>query len=184
MAGPERGRGRRLAHERSARLSNAPARFEALIVPHRSLTTRGLCWVIGLLGGLALLIGVRFWLLGAWPVLPFGALEVGLVLWMLRVNTRQARGSELILLNDDELRIVRTEPTGKRRERVMSPFWLTVTLQERNGRVPMLVLSRKGVSEEIASALGEAEKRDLAASLTRALHRVHNPVFDNPQLRE
>ena len=33
-------------------------------------------------------------------------------------------------------------------------------------------------------ALGEAEKRDLAACLTRALHRARNPVFDNPQLRE
>jgi hypothetical protein len=46
------------------------------------------------------------------------------------------------------------------------------------------MLSRYGMSEEIARALGEAEKRDLAACLTRALHRTRNPVFDNPQLRE
>ena len=46
------------------------------------------------------------------------------------------------------------------------------------------MLSRHGVSEEIGRALGEAEKRDLAASLARALHRARNPVFDNPQLRE
>jgi uncharacterized membrane protein len=155
-----------------------------LIVPHRSLTRRGMGWVIGTLGGLALLIGVRFVMLGAWPVLPFGVLEVGLVLVMLRVNSRQARGSELILLSETELRIVRTEPSGRRREKVLPSGWLTVWLEERDGRVPKLVLSRYGVSEEIGRALGEAEKRDLAASLTRALYRARNPVFDNPQLRE
>jgi hypothetical protein len=50
--------------------------------------------------------------------------------------------------------------------------------------VPRLMLTRYGISEEIARALGEVEKRDLAASLKRALHRARNPVFDNPQLRD
>ena len=139
---------------------------------------------MGALTGLALLIGVRFWMLGAWPVLPFGALEVGLVVELLRVNARQARGSELILLHETELRIVRTEPSGQRRETILPSGWLTVLLEEREGRVPRLVLSRYGVNEEIARALGEAEKRDLASCLSRALHRARNPVFDNPQLRE
>jgi uncharacterized membrane protein len=123
-------------------------------------------------------------MLGAWPVLPFGVLEVGIVLLMLRANTRQARSSELILLNETELRIIRTEPSGQRREKVLPSGWLAVSLQEREGRVPRLVLSRHGVSEEIGRALGEVEKRSLAASLKRALHRARNPVFDNPQLRE
>jgi uncharacterized membrane protein len=123
-------------------------------------------------------------MLGAWPVLPFGVLEVGIVLLMLRANTRQARSSELILLSETELRIIRTEPSGQRREKVLPSGWLAVSLQEREGRVPRLVLSRHGVSEEIGRALGEVEKRSLAASLKRALHRARNPVFDNPQLRE
>lgn len=127
---------------------------------------------------------MRFWLLGAWPVLPFGVLEVGLVVMMLRMNANQARGSELLLLSETELRIVRTEPSGRRREKVLPSGWLTVWLEERDGRVPRLMLSRYGMNEEVAQALGEAEKRDLAASLTRALHRSRNPVFDNPQLRE
>lgn len=142
-----------------------------------------MCWVIAALTALGLMIGVRFWMLGAWPVLPFGMLEVGLVVVMLRVNSRQARGSELILLSEAELRIVRTEPSGQRREKVLPSGWLTVWLEERDGRVPRLILSRYGMNEEIARALGEAEKRDLAACLTRALHRARNPVFDNPQLR-
>jgi uncharacterized membrane protein len=141
-------------------------------------------WVIGLVSGLATVIGLRFWWLGAWPVLPFTVAEVGLVLLMLRLNNRQARASELILLSGDELRIVRTEPSGRRRETVLPAGWLSVSLEERDGRVPRLVVRRGGVSEEIARALGETEKRNLAASLTRVLHRSRNPVFDNPQLRD
>ena len=131
-----------------------------------------------------MLVGLRFWMLGAWPVLPFSVVEVGLVLLMLHLNMRQARGSELILLNETELRIIRTEPSGRRRERVLPSGWLSVSLFEREGRVPRLLLSQRGVREEIGVALGADTKRDLAASLARALDRVRNPVFDNPQLRE
>jgi uncharacterized membrane protein len=131
-----------------------------------------------------MLVSVRFWTLGAWPVLPFSVLEVGLVLLMLHLNTRQARASELILLSETELRIVRTDPSGKRRETVLPSGWLSVSLRERQGRVPSLVLSRHGRSEEIGQVLGERAKRDLAASLAGALHRTRNPVFDNPQLRD
>ena len=140
--------------------------------------------MVGSLAGLAMLISLRFWMLGAWPVLPFSVIEVGLVLLMLRLNTREARASELILLTETELRIVRTEPSGQRRVRVLPSGWLSVSLLERDGRVPRLVLRRHGVSEEIGRALGEAEKRDLATSLERALHRARNPIFDNPQLRD
>jgi uncharacterized membrane protein len=140
--------------------------------------------VVGSVSGLALLVSARFWMLGAWPVLPFSVLEVGLVLLMLRLNNRQARATELIMLTDTQLRIVRTDAAGQRRERVLPSGWLSVSLQERDGRVPRLVLNGHGVSEEIGGALGDAEKRDLAGCLTRALHRARNPVFDNPQLRE
>jgi uncharacterized membrane protein len=152
-------------------------------VPHRSLSKRGLWWVILSVSVLALLVSIRFWMLGAWPVLPFSAVEVGLVLLMLHLNTRQTRASELVLLTETELRIVRTGVSGQRREVVLPAGWLSVSLRERDGRVPRLLLSRHGRSEEIGLALGESEKRDLAACLTRALHRARNPVFDNPQLR-
>ena len=158
--------------------------FEALIVPHRSLTRRGLRWVSLSVAGLALLVSLRFWLMGAWMVLPFSLLEVGLVLLMLSLNTRQARAVELVLLSETELRIVRTDPAGRRRETILPSGWLSVSLEERDGRVPRLSLTRHGIDEEIGAALGEAEKRDLASSLTRVLEKVRNPVFDNPQLRD
>ena len=158
--------------------------FEALIVPHRSLNRRGLGWVIGAVAGLTALVSIRFWLMGAWMVAPFSVLEVGLVLLMLYLNTRQARASELLLLDESRVRIIRTDPAGRKRETVLSSGWLSISLQEREGRVPRLSLTRHGLDEEIGNVLGEVEKRDLAEVLRNALHRSRNPVFDNLLLRE
>ncbi len=93
------------------------------------------------------------------------------------------RASELVLLSEDALRIVRTGRAGRRDECVLPVGWLNVVLDEQPGRVPKLLLVARGVREEIAATLGEAEKRDLWSALRDALHQVRNPRFDNAQLR-
>jgi uncharacterized membrane protein len=157
--------------------------FEAVIVPHRSLGRRGLRNVILLICGLAGLTIVRFLVVRAWPVLCFSVVEVGLAVLLLLVNARRARGSEVVLLSGGALRILRTDPAGRRAECSLEPGWLNVSLEDEPGRVPRLFLVARGVREEIATTLGEAEKRDLAAALGDALYRLRHPVFDNPQLR-
>ncbi len=158
--------------------------FEAVIVPHRSLSPRRLRWLIGVVCLLCGLTAVRFWLIGAWPVVVFSVVEVGLAVLLLRINARQARASELILLTDRALRVVRTTAAGRRAERELSPGWLNVALEETLGRVPKLVLVAHGVREEIGAALGETERRDLARALQGALYQARNPRFHNPQLQE
>jgi uncharacterized membrane protein len=157
--------------------------FEALIVPHRSLSRRGLYLLIGLVSGLSSLITLFFWWLGAWPVIGFNGAEVGFALLLLNWHAGSAaRSSELLLLGQAGLRVVRTGPRGKRDERVLPVGWLRVVVEERPGRVPALLLVAHGVREEVARALGEEEKRDLAAALAGALHRMRHPVFENPHL--
>jgi uncharacterized membrane protein len=132
--------------------------FLAEIVPHRSLSAAGLR---RLLIGICALCGASaavFVWLGAWP--------------------------ELVMLSTSGLRVVRTDPRGRRRELTLSPAWLNLSLEERPGRVPALVLAERHRRMEIGQSLGEDEKRDLAQALGEALHRLRNPVFDNPQLRE
>jgi uncharacterized membrane protein len=158
--------------------------FEARILPHSSLTRNGWRWLLAILFGACLLMGLRFLLIGAWPVAIFAVLEVGLFLILFRMHWRAMRRSELILLSPSALTIIRHEPGGKRSEHHLQPTWLRVVLQERAGRVPALLLAARGQREEIARVLGETEKRHLAAALEGALHRLRNPVFDNPQLRE
>lgn len=157
--------------------------FEAVIVPHRSLTPRGLRILIAGIVGACTLTALRFWLIGAWPIAAFSILEIGLVVWLIRTNVLQARGSELVLLSERNLRIIRTDPKGNREERVLPSAWLNVVLEESPGRIPRLLLAVRQQQEEIGKVLGEAPKRDLAVALRRALHASRNPSFDNPQLQ-
>jgi uncharacterized membrane protein len=122
-------------------------------------------------------------LLGAWPVIGFNGADIALASFMLWLNIRAARATETITLSDSALRISRKDIHGRSESFSIAPYWLNVVLEERAGTVPKLLLSSRGRQTEIARQLGEAEKRDLAAALTRALHRWRNPRFDNPQLR-
>lgn len=168
----------------AASVAADPHRFEALIVPHRSLSRRGIRVLATSLVLLSGLIALRFWFLGAWPVLAISVPEIALVLFLLHLNVRRGRTSELLLLQDDTLHIARTDASGHRQERTLSAAWLNVVLEEAHGRIPRLTLRNRNVVEEVGRALGEDEKRDLAAALRRALHDVRNPRFDNPQLRD
>ncbi len=160
-----------------------PAAFEAVIIPHRSLSRKGLnrfCVAIGSMCGVN--AGVFIWM-GAWPVGGFTGLELLLAALLLRINVLGARAREVVRLGPAGLVIDRTDAKGVRSGRTMPAMWLRVVLQERAGSIPRLWLVAREVREEIARTLGEDKKRDLAAALDQALHRWRNPVFDNPQLR-
>ena len=124
-----------------------------------------------------------FWLLGAWPVAGFSGAEVALAIILMRRHARLARESERIELIDGTMHILRTDAQGRQQEKHLDCGWLRVVLRERPGRVPALLLASRSTEEEVAAALGEEEKRDLAAALGAAIDRWRNPVFDNEQLR-
>ena len=157
--------------------------FEALIVPHRSLSPRGLQALVGAICLLSAGLCAGLYLVGAWPAVAAFGLEIGLAVVLMRRHARGIRACELLLLSEAGLQVVRTDASGRRSERFLEPAWLSVALEERPGRAPALWLSNRGRRLEVGAALGEAEKRDLAEALRGALHRWRNPVFDNPQLR-
>lgn len=164
--------------------AGAPVLFEALIVPHRSLSPRGLRILIVAIAACCALTVLRFLVLHAWPVIGFSVVEVGFAILLLRLNARRARQSELVLLTETGLRLIRTDASGRKQTENLPHGWLNVVLEDVPGRVPRLLLVARELRREIGAALGEAEKRDLAAALKEALYKLRNPVFDNPQLRE
>ena len=158
--------------------------FQATIVPRRSLSRRG-AWAVGGLFALAGIGGaLRFALMGLWPVLAFMALEAVLAAILVWMHVRAGRAAEMLILEPNYLCVLRHDARGRRSERRLPTAWLNPRLEEEPGRVPRLVLTAHGVREEVGAVLGEAEKRDLAAALARALRRMREPRFDNPQLRE
>jgi len=156
--------------------------FEAEITPHRSLSTRAMAVALGAFGLVIVASALRFWLIGAWPVAAFSVIEIGAGVVLFRLHMRRMRETELVLLSERALRIVRTDGRGRRHEIVLSPAWLRVRLLESPNAVPRLVLRARGRQWEVARLLGEVEKRDLAAALSGALHRWNHPDFSNPQL--
>ena len=157
--------------------------FEAVIVPHRSLSVVGLRILLGVVLAACVASSTAFVLLGAWPVGVFAGLELVLAAVLFRLHMNAARASELLLLTPAGLRIVRTSARGRVETRDLSADWMAVRLEERPGRVPALMLRGRGLAMEVGGALGEEAKRSLAEALAEALHRRRNPVFDNPQLR-
>ena len=89
--------------------------FEAVIVPHQSLGRRG---SIILIAGLTILsagISLRFLFMGAWPVLAFSAIEIPLAVFLLLLSRHRAKAREFIQLNAAEIKVVQTDPSGRRR---------------------------------------------------------------------
>jgi uncharacterized membrane protein len=158
--------------------------FEAVVAPHRSLSRRGLFTLIGCMFAGSMCVTSLMFLLGAWPVIGFNGADIALAVFLLWLNVRAARAREFVVLTETSLKITQTDINGKKSSISLQPYWLNITLEERAGTVPKLLLTTRGRHYEIARQLGEAPKRDLAAALTRALHKWRNPVFDNPQLRD
>jgi len=160
-----------------------PVLFEAICAPPRSLGPRGALLVsLGVLVA-AVLEGLVFVLLGAWPVFGFTLLEAAAVIGLFQLHRRwQARLLEVLVLTETGLSIRRTDHRGMREELEVDPYWARLALEERPGRVSRLLLRQRRQEIEIARHLGEAQKRDLAEALGAALRRWREPVFENPQL--
>jgi uncharacterized membrane protein len=153
-------------------------------VPHRSLSRHGQRRALGVIAALLVVATGLCLRLGAWPVAGFAVVELLLAVAFFRWHARHARSSELIVLTETALRIIRTDATGRRSERCLSPAWLNARLDERPGQAPLLLLTTRGMAEEVGADLGEAERRDLAQALQSALRALRSPSFDNPVLRE
>jgi uncharacterized membrane protein len=160
----------------------APPFFTAVITPHRSLSPRGLGLLFAMIAILSLLVGLRFWLLGAWPVALFAALEIALAGGFFWLNHRAARAVELVTIDEREARVIQNSAFGRRRDIRLPTAWLRVALDDPANRVPRLFLCERAWRAEIGAALGAEAKRDLARSLAEALHAWRHPRFDNPQL--
>jgi len=156
----------------------ATLRFQAVITPRRALSVATMQVLLGVISLLCVGSATLWAVVGAWPVGGFTGLELLLAAWLFRLHIRDGRARELVVLTDASLRVIRTSPTGRRQELTLEPSWLHVRLTERPGRTPALLVEGGRQSVEIAGALGDAEKRDLARALDEALYRWRNPRFD------
>ncbi|MBO0739261.1 MAG: DUF2244 domain-containing protein, partial [Alphaproteobacteria bacterium] len=156
--------------------SPVPALFERVLLPHRSLPPRNFHLLMGLLGLVSLATGVGFVAVGAWPVVGFFGLDVGLVYLAFRLNYRGARQSETLRLAGDAFTVERVSVRGDRRKWQFQAFWLRVVLEERPDSSNRLLVGSHGRSLVIGDFVPPAARRELAATIREALARWRNSL--------
>jgi uncharacterized membrane protein len=160
--------------------SDAPVgreQFHAVLLPHRSLGSKGFFILMTAIGIACVGIGVLFYSIGAWPVAGFMGLDVLLVYGAFRLNYRAARASETIHIDSDKLTLTRVHPSGKSESWIFNPYWVRIDIIEPLWRAGALALRSHGRRHVFGNFLNEDEKREFAQKLKRALYAWRDSSF-------
>lgn len=149
--------------------------FSVVIRPNRSASIRGLKVLIFVLSGFSFVVGLGFFLLGAWPVVPFLGLDVLLLAAALRFNLFASKAYEAISLTAKALTVRRVNHWGTQTNVSFQPNWLQVNIEVPPQRWSPLELRSHGRSMVIGAFLLPEERLQLANSLRRELDRVTRP---------
>lgn len=145
--------------------------YDAVLTPHRSLPPVGFVVLMLVMAGVSFCVSLAFVLNGAWPISPFFGVDVALVYVAFRISYRRARLREELRLTEESFTVEQICARGRRRRWLFQPFWLRVTLEEKDEHSNRLVLTSHGRSLVVGSFLGPAERRTVAGGLKDALTR-------------
>jgi uncharacterized membrane protein len=150
--------------------ADAASVFAATLRPYRSLDPRGFALLMAVLAGMSFISGMAFALNGAWPIMGFFGLDVGLVYLAFRINYRAADACERVVLSESQL-IVERHRRGQLIGRwSFQPYWLRVQVTE--GRSPAVVLASHGRSVAVGSFLSPDERQGFAQALSDSLEAL------------
>lgn len=142
--------------------------------PYRSLGPRDFRLLMALVAGVSALGALRFVVLGAWPVVFFLLLDVGLIYGAFRLNYRAARQYERLTLDASALTVRRVSAAGVERRSSFNPYWVRVVLTPGRFEQNHLSLRSHGRQEPIATFLSPAERIGLRDEIERGLAQVRN----------
>lgn len=140
----------------------APAAgFSRLARRNNSLSSAGRQLVFGLLFAVSVGIACAFAAAGAWLILPFAGLEMGVLYWAFRSIERRAGDYERIVIDGDRIRIEIRE-AGRDHHHEMSRYWSQVAVSRGGAR---LALRSHGRELEIGRNLSDDQRLALAREL-------------------
>lgn len=138
--------------------------------PNRSLTVLGRKRVLWLMAaGFAVPLLPLTLTPVVWIPLAFCLAVLAALWYALRRNTADGRLVERVTLWADELRVERTEPSGKVRRWRADPYWVRLTLHEEGRPENYLTLKGGGREIELGAFLSPAERLSLAERLESAI---------------
>ena len=150
--------------------------FRAVLTAHRSLTPHGFVVLMSILCAINFVVGVGFWLLGAWPVLAFCGLDVAIIYVAFKLNYRSGRRYETVELTPERLIVTQVEPSGRTRAFEFNPYWTRVLLHEHHDGRTALELAHHDQRLTFGRFMNDDERRDFAGALRDALARARGSV--------
>ena len=144
------------------------------LAPHCSLTERQALVFFLLTCAGSFGLALYFTLQGFWPILPFAGLEMAVLGIALRLSFRRKDQQQLILLSEDEIRIVSRGIRGCRSEVVFPRHWAQVKLRAAivRSHPSRLTIESMGRACEAGPFLTEEDRRGLARRLAVLIGRV------------
>lgn len=149
--------------------------FQALLQPYRSLERNGFIILMSALIICWLSVSFVFFSIGAWPILGFIGLDIGLIYWAFQANYRTARIREEISVSKAALHIRQITASGRVTNYQFNPFWTKfhIDRQPDIGITAMNIESR-GRILKIGSFLNPDDRENFANAFSSALHEAKN----------
>ena len=114
-------------------------------------------------------MAVAFAAFGAWPVLPYSVIEMGVLCWAFSRIERHANDWERVTVRGDRIVVERIR-SGVRTQREFNRFWTRLEVEaDARDRVARLVLRHRGESLPFGEELPAHERAAIARDLRRAL---------------
>ncbi len=153
------------------------ATLDLTLTPNRSLGRDQARWLVGGIGAIFFLGGLRFLALGAWPILPFMAADLVLLWWAFRANTAAGRGHERLVLAGDALTLSRVSAHGVERRWGFEAYWTRVQVEETPLGDAHVWLAARGRRVRVGSFLSAPERREIGVVIASALanYRAGSP---------
>ena len=140
--------------------------------PYRSLSLRGFRILIAVLASLMSLIGLGFYLIGAWPVVGFLGLEIFIVWYTFKWNYRSGQLVETVAIMPQKVNITRTDWRGRSKTFCLNGAWIKAELDTKEKKRCRLYLRQHANKLEIGAFMPPAEKPSLAVALNEAFKRL------------
>ena len=160
----------------------APAIFDAVLAPSRSLGRAGFIAVMAGVIAVSVGLGTYFLLQGAWPVFGFFGLDIALLYLAFRLSYRSGRLRETIRVTADEVLVRRILPNGRATEWRFNPYWLRVALDEPVEHHSQITLTSHGRSLVVGHFLPPEEWASLVRALRDALGEANRRFAGDPEV--
>ena len=144
--------------------------YRYIIRPNCSIGKKGIITFFSAVILVSGVIALRFWLLGAWVVMPLVVLELSILGAAFYLVQKASRDVETIDLSDNLLRVTR-KVRSVVDEWQFQPYWVQVIL--RTDHISLypthLCLRSHGKMIEIGACLTDEEREELSESLKQEL---------------